>query len=233
MTELFILAGGEGSRFFPFTALIPKCLIPVAGKPCIRWIIEDAIEQSVFNSIVVCINKKDELEYTHELRDLDVTLSVSEKPLGTLGELANAMPIIGDPFVVRYGDDLTEVNYNMLLNIHKAQKAALTLAVTTKYELPVGVLETLYNQYDVSSVKSFLEKPRLDKPIWTGVACMSYESVRPYFKNYDIARDLIPQLLESKEKVVAYNVESEWFDVGNIEHWRRADEYYRRTKLCD
>ena len=55
--RFIVLAGGKGERLFPFSSVIPKCLIPVAGKPCVRWIVEDAISQG-FNDIVLCTNKK-------------------------------------------------------------------------------------------------------------------------------------------------------------------------------
>jgi CTP:molybdopterin cytidylyltransferase MocA len=55
--RMFILAGGKGERFFPFSSLIPKCLIPVAGKPCLRWIVEDAIEQGFADIVLARANE--------------------------------------------------------------------------------------------------------------------------------------------------------------------------------
>ncbi|GAH50372.1 unnamed protein product, partial [marine sediment metagenome] len=37
--KVIIPAGGEGSRLFPYTDVIPKALLPVGGKPVIWWII--------------------------------------------------------------------------------------------------------------------------------------------------------------------------------------------------
>src|ERR1700690_1052023 len=88
-TRLLILAGGKGERLFPFSSVIPKCLIPVAGKPCVRWIVEDALQQG-FDDIVLCINKKDEANFKHEFRDLDVIFSVNCEATGTVDELLGA-----------------------------------------------------------------------------------------------------------------------------------------------
>ncbi len=85
-TRFIVLAGGKGERLFPFSSVIPKCLIPVAGKPCVRWIVEDAIQQG-FKDIVLCINKKDESNFMYEFRDLDIKFSVNCEPTGTEDEL--------------------------------------------------------------------------------------------------------------------------------------------------
>jgi mannose-1-phosphate guanylyltransferase len=87
--RFLVLAGGKGERLFPFSSIIPKCLIPVAGKPCVRWIIEDAIQQG-FKDIVLCINKKDQSNFKYEFRDLDIKFSVSTQSKSTVDELINA-----------------------------------------------------------------------------------------------------------------------------------------------
>lgn len=232
MTTLYILAGGQGTRFFPFTALIPKCLIPVAGKPCIRWIIEDAINQNCFSSIVVCVNKKDFLAFQHELRDLlsspndesarDLyfTISVTDEPSGTVGELVNALQL-GDTFVLRYGDDLTEIDYKALLVLHKEKKAAVTLAVTSRYQLPVGIVKITKK----GEVADFIEKPYYGYA-WMGIAVFD-KRVFSYFGGKDFAKDVFPKMLRHGEPLFGYVTESKWYDVGNIENWRKVDEYFR------
>jgi NDP-sugar pyrophosphorylase family protein len=159
--RLFVLAGGKGERFFPFSSVIPKCLIPVAGKPCIRWIIEDALAQG-FNDIVLCINKSDSSSYRHELRDVNLKYSISEEAHGTVGELLCARNFVTGRFVLRYGDDLTETNYPELLRFHVEKKAIATLVVTTELDLPVGIVDVA----ECGKVAGFVEKPKLGRPSW-------------------------------------------------------------------
>lgn len=222
--RFFVLAGGSGTRFRPWTLIIPKCLIGVGGKPAVRWIIEDIMAQG-FDDIVVCINKKDETYFRYELRDLsNLKFSVSEEPMGTSGEVLVARRFIGGPFVLRYGDDLTELDYRALINFHKEKKAIVTIAVTTKFRLPVGVMELDEDR----RVLKFKEKPYLDKFVWAAVAVLDPKAIA-YFKNgEDIATHALPKMIEAGEPVYAFVIHSPWFDVGSVEGWTASDQYFRK-----
>lgn len=225
--KFFVLAGGKGTRMAPYSDVIPKCLIPVAGKPCVRWVIEDIIDQG-FNDIILCINKEYEPNYRHEFRDIAVKFSVSEEPLGTVGEILCAKKLIDGAFVLRYGDDLTEIDYRALIDFHKKEKATTTLVLTTNVPLSVGVAKL-----DGSRIVEMREKPPLGLPSWAAIAVLE-PKVISYFKlGEDIAGDALPNMIEAGEKVCGFMIDSLWLDVGNVEHWRRADAYYRRNNQCD
>ena len=218
-----MLAGGKGERLFPFSSLIPKCLVPVAGKPCVRWIIEDILQQG-FNNIVLCINNKDEQNFRYEFRDLDIQYSVSSDSRSTVDELIFARDLIVGTFFLRYGDDLTEVSYGEILKAHKEKKATATLAYTTELQLPVGLIKLGEN----GIVQDFIEKPKLNSPSWIGVAVLEAR-VKDYFApGEDIAGNTIRKMLNNHEKVYSAATENNWYDVGNIEHWRKADDYFRK-----
>jgi NDP-sugar pyrophosphorylase family protein len=223
-TRFFILAGGKGERLFPFSSIIPKCLIPVAGKPCVRWIVEDAIKQG-FTDIVLCINKKDEPNFKYEFRDIDVKFSVTREPTGTVDELlcAQSQGLISDTFILRYGDDLTEVSFSEIVRFHKAKKAIATLPFTIEFQLPVGILKIRKNGY----VHRFIEKPKLEKPSWIGVAVFEPRVMNYFEPGEDIALHGIPRLLSAKEKICSFATQNHWYDVGNLEHWRKANEYFK------
>lgn len=229
---MFILAGGKGTRFFPFTSIIPKCLIPIASKPCVSWIVEDAIEQG-YDDIVLCINKKDQLNFRHEFRDLKIKYSVTDEPLGTCAEIINAkrQGLIKDTFIIRYGDDLTEVVYADLVEYHQKMGAIATFAVTSEYELPIGVFQVIVPVGTYEAV-GFEEKPKLGQLIWTGCGVLEPEVLQYFHINLDIAKYVIPRLIEDRRwKVYTYNTKSHWYDVGNLENYTKADEYFRRNKL--
>ena len=223
--RMFVLAGGKGDRFFPISTIIPKCLIPVAGKPCLRWIVEDVIQQG-FTDIVLCVNRKDESNFKYEFRDLKLKYSVSKEPTGTVDELSFARGLIDGTFILRYGDDLTEIDYSELLKFHREKEAAVTLAATTGFRLPVGILET----DAVGRVAKFIEKPRLERPSWIGIGVFEPKVLNYLRSGEDIAADTISRMLEAGEKVYSFVVQNGWYDVGNIEHWRMADDYFRNSR---
>ena len=102
-----------------------------------------------------------------------------------------------------------------------------TLPYTLELRLPVGILKIGKN----GVVQGFIEKPKLEKPSWIGVAVFESKVMNYFEPGTDIASRGIPRLLSAKERVYAFKTQNNWYDVGNFEHWRRADEYFRgKTK---
>ena len=56
--KAIIPAAGHGTRFFPASKVIPKELLPVAGKPAIQWIVEEALDAGVDEVIIVTSPEK-------------------------------------------------------------------------------------------------------------------------------------------------------------------------------
>lgn len=220
--KLVILAGGEGTRLFPFTSVLHKCMFPIAGKPCIRRIIDDAIKKE-FREIVLCINKQWESTFKHELRDLNIYFSISDKPLGTVGELLNARDKIGNErFLLRYGDDLTDIDYQSVINFHLKNKASATLVATTLYRLPIGIIEC-----DQSNrILRFIEKPNLNKLFWAATAVLEPDVFEHMSIGGDMGRNVFPAMINAGKRLYVFINDREWFDVGNIEHWKRANKYF-------
>ena len=56
--KAIIPAAGHGTRFFPASKVIPKELLPVAGKPAIQWIVEEALDAGADEVIIVTSPEK-------------------------------------------------------------------------------------------------------------------------------------------------------------------------------
>ena len=110
----------------------------------------------------------------------------------------------------------------MLLRIHQSKKALITLGLTKRVKLPVGVVIL-----DGDRVVVIKEKPYLNHNTWMGVAVMDSFVLKYLKEGDDIAGDLIPTvIMNHPDKVIGYVFDSEWYDVGNLEHWRRVNEAY-------
>jgi len=239
MIPVFVLAGGKGERFKPYTEVIPKCLIPVAGKPCVRHIIDALIEQR-FDNITLCINQKDEAVFLHEFRDVPrdvMKLSVSAGPLGTAGEVHDVWGVHEqeEGFMVIYGDDLTFRDYRAFYEYHKSIKRMTTrehltfggsVVLTDNVIVPFGVVS---RDVDSRVVTSFNEKPHQALTIWVGVAI--FELVTQKYLSYrcDFAEDVIPKMIIDGEDFYGYLVHDRWVDVGNLDHWKTTNKYLRNA----
>jgi NDP-sugar pyrophosphorylase family protein len=110
-----ILAGGLATRLRPITATIPKSLVAVAGRPFIEHQLEQLAREGI-HRVVLCVGHLGEM-----VRDvvgdgarfgLRVDYSFDgPKLLGTGGALRQALPLLGDPFFVLYGDSYLPIPF--------------------------------------------------------------------------------------------------------------------------
>jgi MurNAc alpha-1-phosphate uridylyltransferase len=103
-----ILAGGLATRLRPLTETIPKALVDVHGRPFIAWQLDWLREQGA-SHVVVCAGYLGERIQTEigDGRAFGLRVEwVFDGPtlLGTAGALKRALPLIGGPFFVLYGD---------------------------------------------------------------------------------------------------------------------------------
>ena len=108
MLPVAILAGGLATRLRPATDHLPKALIDVNGRPFIAWQLEALRDQGA-SHVIICVGHRGE-----DIRRIvgggyDFGLHVDwafDGPtlLGTAGAIRCALPLLGGPFFVLYGD---------------------------------------------------------------------------------------------------------------------------------
>jgi len=229
MTKIFILAAGEGSRMQPYTTLVPKAMMPVAGKPCIRRIV-DRLHGQKLDDIYIIANSDYMSLFKHEFRDEDVKIIESISPQGTAGEMLNwrVREEIGEePFVIYYGDELTDVNVKRLITHHLGvvQESLIgTLALISNVPLDFGVVEV-----EEDEITEFKEKPPFEALMWAGIAILEPEIYDFIFLGSDFALDVFPSALIAGGKLKAYYSDAEWLDIGSITHLRRASEKFEEV----
>jgi D,D-heptose 1,7-bisphosphate phosphatase len=133
--QCVILIGGLGTRLGELTSRIPKPLLPVADRPFLDLLIEEAGRRG-FSKVLLLAGHLSELveEYVREqsLSDrfnIEIKISVESEPMGTGGALINALLLLDEEFLLLNGDTWFDFNWRDL--VHKAQslgaRAALSL----------------------------------------------------------------------------------------------------------
>ena len=119
--QALILAGGKGTRLLPYTAVLPKPLMPIGDMPILEIILRQ-LKNAGFTSVILAVNY---LSHMFELffQDgkkfgIDIQYSFEDRPLGTAGPIANAIELLQDDFLVMNGDLLTTLDYRQLFNHH-------------------------------------------------------------------------------------------------------------------
>ncbi|TFH12906.1 hypothetical protein E4H04_12950, partial [Candidatus Bathyarchaeota archaeon] len=139
----------------------------------------------------------------------------------------------GDTLMVYYGDILSNIDLKDMLNQMSQEKAAVSVAFSTKYKLSVGV-----GELEGSRIKRFVEKPYMDINASIGILALSgsiieklqsHRSSTP--SSYDIMGDVIEPMVTAGDNVSAYLTDAFWYDVGSIERYERLSAKELRENL--
>jgi N-acetyl-alpha-D-muramate 1-phosphate uridylyltransferase len=113
LSPVAILAGGLGMRLGELSRSAPKALLPVAGRPFALWQLE-LLRTHGAGRVVMCVGHRgDEVQARIGAPfGLDVRY-VHDPPglAGTAGALRGALALLGERFLVLYGDTYLRIDY--------------------------------------------------------------------------------------------------------------------------
>tara|TARA_X000000368_G_C22900230_1_gene653769 strand:+ start:261 stop:956 length:696 start_codon:yes stop_codon:yes gene_type:complete len=158
--KVVILAGGLGTRISEYTKTIPKPMIRVCGKPIIHRIIDHYIKYG-HNEFFIALGYKGKIikEYFKKKKftnKIKIHLIETGKNTMTGGRLKKLKKYLNDTFLLTYGDGLSNINLNKLINFHKKNKKLITLTAV-RPPARFGAIKINNN-----IVKYFREKNSLD-----------------------------------------------------------------------
>ena len=251
-----ILAGGLGTRLGEETALRPKPMVEIGGKPII-WHIMKSYSAFGLNEFIVCLGYKGYMikEYfaNYLLHTADVTIDLQRNELqveqnssepwritlvetgadtmtgGRLKAVAAHLPP-GEPFCFTYGDGVSDVDIGKLIAFHRSHgKRATVTAVTPPARF--GALE-----FSGDLVTHFQEKRAGDGGQINAGFFVLDPSVTDLIKGPDTAWEAEPlQRLAKNEDLVAYRHDGFWHpmdtprDKQHLEDlWSRGEAPWRR-----
>jgi mannose-1-phosphate guanylyltransferase/phosphomannomutase len=228
-----IVAGGFGKRLRPLTDNIPKPLVEFNSKPIMQHQIEWLKKYNIKEILVTVCYKHDKIiDYFGDGSKYGVKLKyfIEDKPLGTAGAiiLEQNKKWLDDDFIVVYGDVITNLNIDELLDYHNSKKSILTMVVNRGQSLSSAVKLDKNN-----SVISFVEKPKeIQKNMFIN---SSIYLINKDLKNMisgriplDFSTDLFPELITKGFPIFAFINERYYFrEVGTIE---KLDKVKKETK---
>ena len=160
MIDVIILAGGESTRFWPFTQ---KNLTPFFGKPLLYWHYEQLVRIGVKHSIVVA-NKESlpEIETVSIPKKLSVEFVVQEGKGQGQAVLAAGRSLGDKPALILNASDIYEDELlKQIIDVHKKESTSLFIAaVRVSSYFPGGYLK-LSN--DGTAISEIIEKPKEGK----------------------------------------------------------------------
>ena len=242
-----LLAGGQGSRLYVLTSNVAKPAVPFGGKyRIIDFPLSNCTNAGIDTVGVLTQYKPLELNSyigSGQPWDLDrmdggvhiLPPYMREGDKGTWFKgTANAIyQNIGfvdmyDPeyVVILSGDHIYKMNYDKMLEAHKAAKAACTISVLEVpwAEAPRFGIMAVDGE---DNIVEFQEKPKQPKSNLAsmGIYIFTWQKLRqaliedeadPNSSN-DFGKNIIPKFLAAGEKMIAYRFDGYWKDVGTLE----------------
>jgi dTDP-glucose pyrophosphorylase len=224
---MIIMAGGKGTRLRPHTETCPKPLLPIAGKPMLEHIIENA-KQEGFSKFIISINYLGEMIVDHfgsgKRWDVHIDYVREDSPLGTAGALGLLAPVPSEPFVITNGDVITDIRYGELLDFHKRCNASATMAVRVhEWQNPFGVVQT-----NGVEIVGFEEKPVVRSHINAGVYALSPDVLGLLAPHVHCDMPTLFERVKAQGlQTVAYPMHEPWLDVGRPTDLALADAKMR------
>lgn len=223
--QTILLAGGRGSRLDPYTRILPKPLFPIKDQPIASILIQQLKECGV-EEVVMCLGYLAGLLETYfgdgSQYGLKIRYTVESEPLGTAGPLKKVKNL-RDNFLVVNGDELTTLDFRKLYEHHMQHEADLTVAVQMKTtQSSFGVLEIKDGK-----VVAYREKPTQNYWASMGIYVVNKKNLAyiPENKSFDMP-DLVQILLEKGKKVISYESQDLWFDIGTFNDLEKAKEQW-------
>lgn len=222
-----ILAGGKGTRLYPYTTLIPKPLVPLGGKFSILEIIIMQLRQAGFTHITLAVNHLSQLimAYFGDGSRLGVSLdySLEEGELSTIGPLT-LISDLPENFLVMNGDILCNLDYRSFFQGHvHANRDVSVSAYKREVKVDFGVLKSDPN----GLLNGFQEKPVFNFEVSMGIYCINRAVIAalPHGIKYGFDNLMIDRLA-SALPVHTHAFSGYWLDIGRPDDYEYANDHF-------
>ncbi|WP_413385400.1 sugar phosphate nucleotidyltransferase [Bacillus velezensis] len=252
--KVVILAGGKGTRLSELTEKTPKPLIKIGGEALIIHIMNHYSSYG-YNDFIVCLGYKNKefkdffLQY--RLHNNDITIDFPnnnieiynskkipwkvtlidtglESPTCTRLEKIKSLLPENDPFMLTYGDGISDINLEEELKSHlESEKVATVCGVAKKEEK--GILKVNKSNYNIN----FSEKPNDSRELINGgFFIFNYDVVNYFklFKKSNIEYDLLPHLANQNDLNV-YEHNGFWQSVDTLKDVNHLNSLFSNGKI--
>jgi glucose-1-phosphate thymidylyltransferase len=243
MVDVIILAGGFAKRMWPLTKDRPKQLLPIAGKPMLGYTLDPLLGMKEVGRIFISTNEPFKMQFKAFLKNYDderielfIEPSASQDQkmgaIGGLGYLIREKGLKKDTMIIG-GDNLFEFEFAEPLSAF----AEVEKDLVAVYDVGTKERARLYGIVDPDErgiIKKFLEKPE-DPPSTLAATALYIFSARTislvnkYLDeggNRDALGYFIAYLIE-RRPVLAWRFPGKWFDIGSLDVYHEADEYFK------
>jgi len=229
--KAILLAGGKGTRLRPYTATLPKPLMPIGDQTIVEVLLRQLAHHGV-DEAVMCIGHQAAL-IEAVLGDgarygLRISYRREEQPLGTVGPLKTIANELPERFLVMNGDILCDLDFSAFARAAEGSGAPLTVAV---YERPTKIDLGVLELDGAGTVTGFREKPTYTFWVSMGVYGMSREVLSFIPEGQPFGFDqLMHALLAARAPVKTFPFRGHWLDIGRSDDFADAQDEFEKNR---
>ena len=222
---IIIMAGGKGTRLYPYTKILPKPLIPIGDVPIIERIMNQFHKYGA-NHFYLVVNYKKEMiraYFMDQNLPYKIDFISEDEPLGTAGGIRLIKDKFGSPIIVTNCDILIEADYEDIISNHAKLGNDMTIVSSLKsVSIPYGVLDAGEN----GKILSMREKPSIPTMVNTGMYILNPEFIEWIPENtFFHMTHLAQKMIDENKNVGMYPIdEYSFLDMGEFEEMKKMEK---------
>jgi glucose-1-phosphate cytidylyltransferase len=193
--KVVILAGGSGTRAYPYTDYLPKPMMPVGGKPILLRVMNLYARQGYTEFVISVGYRKEVILDYFEGRDFGWRIDIVDTGASTDtgGRIWGCRHLLGETFMATYADGLSDVALDDLLSYHH-RSGRLGTITSVPLRSQYGTIEA----DEAGTIRDFREKPVLqDHWINAGFFVME-KRIFEHWRGENLEREVFPNLLAGR-----------------------------------
>ena len=219
-----ILAGGKGTRLYPYTLTLPKPLVPIGDTPILEIVIRQLVRAG-FDHITMAVNHRAEIikDFCKDGAQWNVKIdySMEDRPLSTMGPL-KVIQDLPNNFLVMNGDILTDLDYKSFYDEHVRNQELFTISAYERVQhVDYGVLHI----GEDNRLTGFEEKPAIKYIVSMGIYMANKKVLDIIPENQPYGFDeLMLAMIKNNTPAKTKNFGGYWLDIGRPEDYEQANE---------
>jgi glucose-1-phosphate thymidylyltransferase len=244
--KALILAAGYATRLYPLTLNQPKPLLKVGGKSIMERIIKKISILPEINGIFIVTNNKfftnfnewaEGFESRIPLKIINDNTTSNEDRLGAVGDIKFVIDAekIDEDFLVFGGDNLFNEDLGDIYRFYKGKDRSV-VAFKDVGDIEIAKRMGIASVDETQKITEFVEKPSEPKSTFAATCvyfirkedlpliedCLNENKSSEEVK----AGELIAYMI-GRTDVYGYVLKEMWFDIGDIDQLKEADEYWK------
>jgi len=193
--QVVILAGGAGTRAYPYTEYLPKPMMPVGGKPVIVRVMEIYAREGITDFILSVRYRKEIIADYFANRSLGWNIQIVDtgNDTDTGGRIHGCRHLLDETFMATYADGLSDVPLNDLVAFHHKSGSLATITC-----VPLRSQYGTISMDSAGKIEEFREKPILDE-YWINAGFFVMNGkIFDHWQGNNLERDVFPNLLAGR-----------------------------------